>query len=487
MTDQAVALVDWGVSRLLPMLEDDGEVFTALLEKWVGKLRRNQTRSMYYDLKQPLKDLGIAVPPQLRSLDIVMGWPAKGVNALARRCIFDGFTLPGSPSDPFGLDQVWDDNRMDLEVSQGITSALIHGVAFIVTGQGRRDEREPEIVQNIYSAHWATGIWDKRLREFSAALVVPHVDDVGLPDEFIIYLPDRVYDITRPAPGRFEVYWQPNPLGAVPVRPLVYQPELERPLGHSRISRAAMSLTDQAARVLLRAEVSAEFFSAPQRYLLGADEAAFEDAKGVRKSAWQAVTGRWLAIGRDEDGELPQVGQFPQQTMDPHLRHLTGLSEMFAAEMNLPVGSLGVVQDNPASAEAIYAAKEELVIEAQGANRAFGTGLVDAALDAVMLRDGLSEPTAEMRQLRAKFRNPATPSIASATDAVIKQIGAMPWFADSDVALEQMGYDETTVERLRADRRRAQAGQVFATIGQEAARATTIPAVAQAAGLRVPE
>jgi len=442
----------------MPQLDhSDQNTFDSLIDVWQSKLARNQLRSVYYDTKNPLKDLGISIPPQLRNIETALGWPAKGVNVLARRCNFDDFVVPGQESDPFGLSRIQVENQLDMLIPQAITSALVHATAFIATTRGDVQSGEPEILQTVRSALTGAGIWDSRRRGMSAFLSVVATDANGLPVHFVMYLPARVLTMVKSGTS-WRVFEQSNPLGRVPVEPMVYQPELERPFGHSRISRTVMSLTDQAIRAMLRAEVSAEFYSSPQRWLMGADESAFQDADGQTVNKWQTVMGRMLAIGLDDDGNKPEVGQFPQMSMEPHLAHLRQIAQNFAAEQNLPVSSLGIVQDNPASAEAIFAAKEELVVEAEGANRVFGMGLVRSAMNAVMLRDGLTEATPELYKLRAKFRDPATPSKASAADAVTKQVSTFPWMADSDVALEQLGYDETTIERLRIDRQRAKAG-----------------------------
>lgn len=470
----------------IPQLSpNDQDTFSTLLNQWTQKLGRNKIRSMYYDTKNPLKDLGISIPPQLKQIETALGWPAKGVNALARRCNFDGFVVPGDDADPFSLDAVLNQNQWDILIPQGITSSLIHATSFLATTRGDVQSGEPDVVQSVRSALHGTGVWDSRRRGFSSFLSIVDSDDAGNPTEFIMYLPDRVLTMVK-LPTRWRVFEQANPLNRVPVEPLVYQPELQRPLGHSRISRTVMSLTDQAIRAMLRAEVSAEFYSAPQRYLLGADESAFQDASGATVSKWQAIMGRFLAIGADDEGNLPQVGQFPQMSMEPHLAHLRQIAQNFAAEQNLPVSSLGIVQDNPASAEAIFAAKEELVVEAEGANRVFGSALVRSAQNAILLRDGLAEPTAEMFKLKAKFRDPATPSKSSAADAVVKQVGVLPWLADSDVTLEQLGYDDTTIDRLRDDRRRANVSSLVTRITTAAPAAVADPTVASVSGARTP-
>ncbi|MBQ1164418.1 hypothetical protein KBZ21_41245, partial [Streptomyces sp. A73] len=41
------------------------------------------------------------------------------------------------------------------------------------------------------------------------------------------------------------------------------------------------------------------FYGAPQRYILGASESAFQDAEGNTKSAWETYIGRVLALERD--------------------------------------------------------------------------------------------------------------------------------------------------------------------------------------------
>jgi hypothetical protein len=442
-------------------------VLDQLWAQWNLKLPRNMLRTVYYDAKQPLKDLGISIPPQLTKIETALGWPSKGVNTLSRRCNFDGYVIPGDEADPYDLGNVLVENNMDVEIPQGITSALIHATAFITTTRGDVQSGEPDVLQTIRSAMYGTGIWDSRKRGLSSFLAITGTDADGNVADFMMYLPASVYTFTKPtASSLWRVFVQGNPLGRVPVQPLVYQPELSRPFGHSRISRTVMSLTDQAIRSMLRTEVSAEFYSSPQRYLLGADESAFQDATGVTASKWSAVLGRFLAIGADdpEDTKAMQIGQFPQMSMEPHLAHLRQIAQNFASDQNLPISSLGIVQDNPASAEAIFAAKEELVVEAEGANRNFGSALVRSGWDAVMLRDGLTDVPDEMKKLRAKFRDPATPSRSSAADAVQKQVTALPWMADSDVTLEQLGYDETDIARLTVDRDRAQAGNRLAEL-----------------------
>jgi hypothetical protein len=450
-----------------PLRPPEDGILQQLLAQWSAKLPRNRLRTAYYDGIQALQDFGIAIPPAMKRFETVLGWPAKAVDGLARRCQFDGFVLPGQAQDPYDLTGLIVDNHLGIEIPQVVVSALTHSVAFVAVTRGDVAAGEPEVLVTSRSALHGTGLWDRRRRELRAALAIVDADETGLATELVLYLPDAVVTLTRSG-GRWSQVAQRNPLGRVPVVPIRFRPDLLRPFGRSRITRAVMSLTDSALRTVLRSEVSAEFYSSPQRWILGADEAAF-----TGQSRWDVVLGRILAIQRDEDGNTPEVGQYPQMSMQPHMDQLRGWAQLFAGETSLPLSSLGIAPDaNPSSAEAIHAAKEDLIVEAESATQVFGAGLARVARTAIMLRDGLDTEPDDLRRLQARWRNPATPSVAAASDALMKQATVLPWLADSEVALEMLGYDQPTITRLLADRRRTQARSTIDALAT-AARAVT--------------
>ncbi len=98
-------------------------------------------------------------------------------------------------------------------------------------------------------------------------------------------------------------------------------------------------------------------------------------------------------------------------------------------------------------------------------------------LTAIQLRDGLDEIPADLTKLRAKWRNPATPSRAAAADAMLKTVQALPWLGESDVALEMLGFDQTTIDRLLAEKRRMGGSAALKAL---VAGASVVPALAPA-------
>ena len=145
---------------------------------------------------------------------------------------------------------------------------------------------------------------------------------------------------------------------------------------------------------------------------------------------------------------------------DERIRQLSDikLAARVSGETDVPISELGVVSDNPSSAEAIYAAKEPLVIDAQNLNADNGEALVNVATMALAATNDTDFATEAARGLsiQPKFRNPAMPSIVSQADTITKMIGAMPWLGESDVALEEYGFTDDQIQRLRSDRARAQ-------------------------------
>lgn len=436
------------------LTDEEKATLTELWKVWTMKLRRNILRAQYYDQHNVLKDLGIAIPPHLTDLELVLGWPAKAVDTLARRCKLDGFVVPGIEDDAFGITELWRGNDMHMELPQTLTSSLVHSCAFITVTRGDTDMGEPDVLISSQSALYGSGIWDARRRRLKAALTITDMDDIGRVTGWALFMPGMtvraLWTVNTWTIDRFE-----HTLDRLPVEVIPYKPRLDKPFGCSRISRAVMGLTDSALRTLFRMEIHAEFYSSPQRYAMGADESMFQDADGNALNQWEAILGRVWAAGRDPDtGDVPQLGQFPQSSPQPHTEQIRALAAMFCSETSLPLNALGIVQDNPSSAEAIEAAERDLIIESRYAMDTFGPRLSRAMVTAVQIRDDLDEPPAELTRLDALWRDPENPPQSAAGDFLIKTVQAMPWLAESKVPLEQLGWDSTTVERAWADKRR---------------------------------
>jgi hypothetical protein len=218
--------------------------------------------------------------------------------------------------------------------------------------------------------------------------------------------------------------------------PVIYKPDAKRPFGHSRITRACMDLQDSAARTIKRSEISAEFYSYPQRYVLGMDPDAAEMDK------WKAAMSAMLRIDKDDNGDTPTVGSFTQQSMAPHLDQLKALAGIFAGETGLTLDDLGFPAQNPSSSEAIKASHETLRLMARKAQRDFGVGLLNAGYLAACLRDGQEYRRNQLYNTVIKWEpifEPDVSSLSGIGDAVQKIQTAFPDYFTEDKLNELTG------------------------------------------------
>lgn len=417
-----------------------------LVGTWQSRYPGNARRQAYLDCKIFVESLNIALPKEIaHDLQIVSTWPEKAVFSLTSRCHWDGVVAPDGSEDPYGLSSILEENRFSTEIGQAVASAATHGVAFLVTLPGDVSAGDPPVLVLPYSAMTAAALWDRRRRGIRAGLLINDVDYLGRPTELILLTPQVMVSMAPLGDqGWFVTGHVEHHLGRTPMEALVYRGNLDRPLGRSRLTDGVLSIVDRAVRASMRMDLSSELFTAPGLLLRGVDRAAFDQIKG----SWSWRFGSVKGLSRDEDGELPEADVIPQQSMQPYTDQLRELAQELAGALSLPVSSLGIVQDNPSSADAIYAAREELVTEASDFNEANGYALNRVYRNILMLRDGWLPDDAA--RISTHWRNPARPSIVSQSDAMIKQIQAIPELGKTDVALEELGYTRQQIARIRA-------------------------------------
>ena len=127
---------------------------------------------------------------------------------------------------------------------------------------------------------------------------------------------------------------------------------------------------------------------------------------------------------------------------------------------DVPIHLLGVTADsNPTSAEAILASTNALVIKAQTLNVTNGDALTELARMAVAVYNNtsLDALTSEELDITPKFLSPLYLTPLTQADAITKMVAAIPWIAESEVILEQFGFEKSDIQRLMSDKRKMNA------------------------------
>jgi Arc/MetJ family transcription regulator len=270
-----------------------------------------------------------------------------------------------------------------------------------------------------------------------------------------LYLPDQTILMSRDWSG---AGWQiddrdQHNFGEVPVVRFPNRARSADREGRSEITPAVMNTTDSACRSLLGMEIAREFYSVPHRYILGAQESDFQDAAGNAKSQLDMVMSKMLAVERNEEGQLPTVGQF--NAFDPSVftkiidKHAT----LMASYTQFPPSYFGeVTSANPASADAIRVAENGVDRGGLRCQNQFSTPLERVqCLVWRFANEGRPLP-AEFSRLETDWVDASTPTPAATSDALFKQaqMGAIP--AASDVTLKKLGYTQAERVALGIDR-----------------------------------
>jgi len=222
--------------------------------------------------------------------------------------------------------------------------------------------------------------------------------------------------------------------------------------GLSEINAAWMNTTDSACRTMLGMEVGREFYAAPRRYALGVTEEAFQKADGSAVSAWDTYLHKVWMVERDEDGNIPTLGEFAASDPSTHTKLIDEYAKIMSGHMGLPPHFLGIyTQGNPASADAIRSGYEELTSRSLMKHVTFSDEWEETMCLGLLIRDGQVPENSHL--LETDWRDPAPQTLAGTSDAITKQIasGAIP--ATSDVTLKRLGYSAVERARLEQDRK----------------------------------
>lgn len=469
-----------------PLSLEDQELL-AKLENRVGTYKQiNRLLKAYYEGNIWLNKIGFSVPPKMREFQTVVGWPAIIVDVIEERLKWKGWFDLSILDDPAALqqnqevdldpdadpledipqpvtvdaatqkffDDIYIDNSLEAEAPMVHLDALIFGCGFATVGTRDPDDLEKTPLVTTESTELTTGIYDPQKRRLTAGVVFRTDDDGNIMRAALMKLNETIY-LRRLGVGQrwIVVEKDEHNLDRLPLVPFINRPMGSRRSGRSEITRPIRGYTDIGIRTILGMETNREFFSAPQRYVLGATEDDFTDQNGNRIPAWQAIVGQLWGIGRNEDGELPEVGQWDPAPSRPYLEQIQGLSQLVAADGAVPQTYLGFMSDNPASADSIRALESRLIKRSERRITSFGWSWGEVGRLCWMMKNGV----ADLPRLDTDWGNPATPTMQADADWAIKLIAAKVLSPNSTIARNRLGFSKSEQAIIEQENRREEA------------------------------
>ena len=451
-----------GVSSSYGLSRGDAAALSDLMEVYEAVAPRNRLLDSYYESERRPPSIGIDNIPDNVDPGVKCDWARKAVTSVSERVRMDGFVFEGDYEDE-ALSRVLADNDLNGAFNRHVSSELTHGCMFATV---QRDGAGVSV--RMHSADTSAAIWDTAAGRIGSGFVVADTAKFDwsprpVPSQVNLHLPGRVVVLRRTGPVHWAAETLPTPLDRPMMEPFCFRATGTKPFGETRITPTVRYLVDEVERTLRYMAVSSAIYAVPMIAALGLTDEQFD---AMAQSKWLLRVGSWFLSTRDEDGNHPDLQQFAGASPQPYIEAVQTYAKLFSGATGVPLNSLGIVQDNPSSAEAIDSQREDICTAAEDCIESNRVSMRNVALMAMAVEgdttiDGLTD---EQKTVMPHFKNPRTPSLASTADAMVKIAGVLEGFSQTREFLTGMGFEAAEVESIRSQLRRAQASSIVASV-----------------------
>lgn len=451
--------LDLHSSQIKGLSEYEAPRLNKVIEIFNSHESGNAIKNRYYEGKISVAEvnLGIALPENIRKLEIGCAWGAKCVDVLAARSMFDGF-VGTNGEDVEDLDRITVDNNLIAEYIKACRDELKYGCTFATLSS----DDDIGVKIRFHSPQTAAALWNGEKGRIDCGIAIidsvrdEKDSDIWIPSIVNYYTDDAIWVFIRVNNSFWDASYYPHDMKRPLMEPLIWNATSNKPFGRSRIKEPVRRLIQGYVRTIANATIGLEFATSPQKYLLGITDEQFEVV--INQKFKQYVGSIIAATVNPETGQNPTFGQLMQGNISPHVEMIRILATQFSAATGLTVTDTGVVSEaNPTSADAVLAQSQTLISMAEQLNVGNGDALRNIALMAQAIKAQIPLESLSEYQLdiMAHFKNPAMPSVAASTDAAMKIVTARPEFAATDTFLEMIGFDKASIRKVKAEESRA--------------------------------
>lgn len=408
-----------------------------ILENLSASLDESQSRlsqlDAYFDGRQPAAFLSPKSREALGSRLRVLGvnFPRLLVTSIAERMKVTGFRGIGEDKADDELWRIWQANDLDSQAHLAHVDALTYGRSFVIVWAGANGP-----LVTVESARQVSVATDPASGAVRAA--VKRWED-GNVHHAVVYEADKITRYRGKENALKVVETIPNPLGEVPVVPLVNRARLLDVTGSSEMADI-LDLTDGLAKIMSDAMVSSEYFARPRRWVTGLEVMEDEDGNPINPFSNEGDR-----LWQSED-PATKFGQFDGARLDGYGDLVAILTQQIGAVSGLPPHYLGLNGDQPPSADAIRSAEASLVAKVISKQRTYGRAWAKVADLIVKVRDGYNKRDFETLWASAETRTPAQTADAAAKLAGI----GVPLEA---VLADPLGYSPSEIAQIKQARR----------------------------------
>lgn len=432
------------------------DVLDELCDVYGRVSERNAELDSYYEGTIMVPELGLTVDrsdfKKARSA-IACYWPEKVVDALADRIRLKSV----SDSTDGGLAaRIAEENSIVEQYDGFLISELKHGPMFATVG-AQGGGKLPLI--RFHSAKTAVAMPsdDMQFGRIGAGFAIArwgrgNAIEPRRPVQVNLYEQDRTTVLVKRG-DRWTVDYSTRSAGSPMMFSFVHKRTAEKPFGKSRITKFVQGLTQSAVRVLWDAEVSAALYAMPKDAIMGLSDDQFDAMLSNKQKAY--LDSLILSTVNDEGG-TPTLQRLTANSPEVYRTQLNMLGAQLSGATGTPLNSLGIVQDNPTSAEAIQASREDICLIAEKqveADRESMKNLLRcaAAVAANTTVDGLSDAE---RDIRVVYAEPMLNSRAALADFAVKFASVREGFGNTRTCARYCGFDEDSIKEMEEEERR---------------------------------
>lgn len=375
-------------------------------------------------------------------------WCPIVVDSSAERLKVQGFRFGNDQAADDDAWAIWQHNGLDAESDMAHTEAIKLGEAYWLVEPPARGSDDPPRITSEHPSQMivAHAPGDRRRR---LAALKKWVGEDGFAYA-TLYLPDSVHKwqsagkLSSGGRTAGRINWTQrrddpggaNPLGVVPVVPLLNKPAMLR-AGQSDL-KSAIPLQNAINKMLSDMLIGSEYQAFPQRVLLGVQPPKDENGQPLRASMLQATQSRvwWFS---DKDAK---TAEFRAADLDNYVNARRHLVEHLTAQTKTPPHYVTGKMVN-VSGDALKAGETGLVSKARHKQVTFGEGH-EEAVRLALLSTGRDEAPADTETI---WRDPESRSFGELVDGLVKlKTLGVP----NEVLWERAGFSPQEIGRMKA-------------------------------------
>lgn len=365
------------------------------------------------------------------------------VQAVEERMVVQGFRIDGGAGDKKAW-RIWQANQLDAQSQKAHREALIKGECPVIVWPDAanpgsaiiRAQKPEEVVVAYDDDPLVRAVAMKRWKTLEGQLCAT------------LYYPDRLEKYVQPE-GPSPSIWArrtvegepwplPHSLGAVPVVPLVNDPDLDN-VGRSEIG-SILPLQDALNKLITDMLVSSEFAAFRQKWVTGM-AIPVDPETGKAVEAFKAAVDRvWMA--RDPQTKF---GDFDATELGPYVEGIETVLQHMASQTRVPMHYLLGQAGAFPSGESLKATETGLVAKALRRHRDFGEGWEEVMR--LGFRAAGDVKRGALIDTETSWRDPETRTESEHVDALVKlaSIGV-----PEEQLWEDAGYTPQQIEKFKA-------------------------------------